>query len=173
MRTIHRVFFVWEFDKEERWLNEMAAKGQLLTEVGFCRYVFEDGEPGVYQYRLELLEDAPSSPEGHSYIRFLEDTGAEQVGTLLRWVYFRKRTEDGPFDLFSDFDSRIAHLRRMLVMLTPILMLMVCNTVAQLGHLHTCVGIVTGAVGLLVAYGIVRIIRKMRHLQKERAISEG
>ncbi len=30
------MFLVWDFDKEEKWLNEMAAKGLALTSVGFC-----------------------------------------------------------------------------------------------------------------------------------------
>ncbi len=36
-KVIHKGFFVWNFDKEERWLNEMAAKGLALISVGFCR----------------------------------------------------------------------------------------------------------------------------------------
>ncbi len=35
-RIIHKMFLVWDFDKEEKWLNEMAAKGLVLTSVGFC-----------------------------------------------------------------------------------------------------------------------------------------
>ena len=26
-KTLHRNFWVWEFEKEERWLNEMAQEG--------------------------------------------------------------------------------------------------------------------------------------------------
>ena len=34
MRTIiKKFFFVWDFDKEEKWLNEMAAKGLALVGV--------------------------------------------------------------------------------------------------------------------------------------------
>ena len=41
-RTIRKWFWVWNFDKEEQWLNEMAAKGLCLVSVGFCKYEFED-----------------------------------------------------------------------------------------------------------------------------------
>ncbi len=37
---IHKWFWAWDFDKEEKWLNEMSAKGLNLTGVSFCRYVF-------------------------------------------------------------------------------------------------------------------------------------
>lgn len=37
-KVIRKVFMVWDFDKEEAWLNEMAAKGLSLVSVGWCRY---------------------------------------------------------------------------------------------------------------------------------------
>lgn len=46
------------------------------------------------------------------YLRFMEDAGIEQVASLGRWVYFRKQTDGGAFELFSDIDSRIKHLWR-------------------------------------------------------------
>ena len=50
--------WVWQWQKEENWINAMAAKGLLLTEVGFCRYEFEEGEPGAYQYCMQMLKGA-------------------------------------------------------------------------------------------------------------------
>jgi hypothetical protein len=94
-RTIRKVFFAWSFDKEEKWLNEMSAKGLQLCDVGYCRYTFEEGTPGEYVYRLEMLDNMPGHAESKHYIDFIEDTGAEQIGTLGRWVYFRKKAEGG------------------------------------------------------------------------------
>ena len=37
-KTLHRNFWVWEFEKEERWLNEMAQEGWVLQNAGFCTY---------------------------------------------------------------------------------------------------------------------------------------
>lgn len=47
-KIIHKAIFAWNFDKEEKWLNEMAAKGLCLISVGFCKYEFEDCEPGEF-----------------------------------------------------------------------------------------------------------------------------
>ena len=85
-KVIRKLFWVWDFDKEEKWLNEMSAAGLQLRGVGFCKYTFEQGLPGEYVYRLELLNNWPSSYESVQYIRFIEDTGAEHIGSLLRWV---------------------------------------------------------------------------------------
>ncbi|MCL6602869.1 MAG: DUF2812 domain-containing protein [Paenibacillus sp.] len=108
----YKVFTIGAYEKEEQWLNEMSAIGMQLTGVGVCRYVFEKGLPGEYIYRLQMLDNIPTHPQSVDYIRFVEDTGAEQVGSLLNWVYFRKKAADGPFDLYSDLDSRLKHYRR-------------------------------------------------------------
>lgn len=110
--TVYKVFTIGAYEKEEKWLNEMAAKGMILTDVGICRYVFEEGTPGEYTYRLELLNHRPSHIESVSYIKFLEDAGVEHVGSYLRWVYLRKKTQDGTFELYSDVDSKIKHYKR-------------------------------------------------------------
>lgn len=110
--TVYKLFGAWQHEKEEDWLNKMSVMGLQLIDVGFARYTFEEGTQNAYLYRLEFLEHWPSHPESIAYIRFLEDAGIEQVGTILRWVYFRKPAADGEFDLYSDLDSKIQHLRR-------------------------------------------------------------
>ena len=100
------------FEKEEQWLNEMAAKGFHFIDYSIGRYLFEEGTPGEYIYRLELLEKLPSHVESKAYINFMEESGIECVGTYFRWVYFRKKSSEGPFDLYSNFASRIRHYKR-------------------------------------------------------------
>ncbi len=95
----HKVFKLFvDFEKEERWLNEMSAKGLQFSSYWFGNYVFEQGTPGEYTYRLELMETSPHNAEGQAYIRFMEDAGVECVDTFWRWAYFRKKTADGPFE---------------------------------------------------------------------------
>lgn len=47
-KTIHRVFWEWDFEKEERWLNEMAMNGWALEKAYFATYIFAPCEPGEY-----------------------------------------------------------------------------------------------------------------------------
>jgi len=110
--TVRKIYTIGAYEKEEKWLNEMASKGMMLTDVGFCRYVFEEGTPGEYIYRLELLNHLPSHAESVAYIKFFEETGVEYVSSILCWVYFRKKAEDGFFEIYSDIDSRIKHYKR-------------------------------------------------------------
>lgn len=110
----YKFFTIFNFEKEERWLNEKAANGQNLRDVGFCRYVFEDGKPGEYIYRLEMLDEHPNHYKSVEYLRFLEETGVEHVTSILKWVYLRKKASDGPFDVYSDIDSKIKHYQRII-----------------------------------------------------------
>ena len=105
-KTLHRNFWVWEFEKEERWLNEMAQEGWALQNAGFCTYTFEKTEPGQYIIRLAMLD---SSPDFES---FMEELEAQSVGHCFSWGYFRRSAQLGPFDMFSDVDSRISHLNK-------------------------------------------------------------
>lgn len=40
-KTVFKLFFVWDFEKEERWLNEMAQEGWVLDNTGFSFYTAE------------------------------------------------------------------------------------------------------------------------------------
>lgn len=180
-RKMFRWFWAWDFDKEEKWLNEMAAQGLALVSVGFCTYSFENCLPGEYQVRLELLENLPGNAQSERYIEFLEDTGAEYVGNVMRWVYFRKPARDGAFDLFSDNASRIAHLNRMLALLGAIGLMefsMALNNLSLYFGQHRAqsvnlfAAILLAAVGCLIGFGFWRVARIKRRLQKERTLFE-
>ena len=74
----------WDYEKEERWLNEMSARGLAMSDYSWCRYVFVDAQKGEYNYRIELLENMPTHPESMAYLRFLEESGVEVVTTYMR-----------------------------------------------------------------------------------------
>lgn len=112
MKLVVRKLYI-NFEKEEKWLNEMAAKGLNLVDYSFSRYLFEEGKPSEYIYRIELLEHLPSHPESKAYINFMEDMGVECVAIYFRWIFFRKKAVEGVFDLYSDNDSRIKHYKRL------------------------------------------------------------
>lgn len=186
-RVIWKKFWAWDFDKEEAWLNKMAGIGLQLTGVSFpFRFEFEDGTPGEYAVRLELLDHWPSHPESAQYIRFVEDTGAEHIGSIMRWVYFRKKTDAGGFDLFSDIDSRIRHLNRILTLIGCLGPLQAVNTVnlslrlfagrsyLTSGDVLTFTAVLLPLTALLamLVYGFIRLALKKRKLKKARALYE-
>ncbi len=178
-QTIHKWFWAWEFDEEEQWLCDMAAKGKVLVSARYATYEFEDCQPGEYAVRLEMLENPPDSPEGQQYIEFVESTGAEYVGKVMKWVYFRKKTADGPFELHGDNATRIKHLGGIIRLLKPLMALNV-----GVGVYNLCIGIglnsvvnvvcaaASGAVAWLLYKGVVKLNEKKRRLEKEAQLFE-
>ena len=164
-KTMTKWYWVWDFEKEEDWLNEMAQSGWVLDNVGFCSYDFVRCEPGEYTVRLEMRN------YDLEYVAFMEETGAEYVGRMLMWIYFRKKAEHGGFDLYSDIDSKIGHLNKISRMLTV------------LGGMNLVIGIVNtynpgrlGWVNLIAAtllmYALGRIHGKKEALERERRVHE-
>lgn len=175
----YKWFWAWDFDKEEEWLNELSEKGLQLTDVKAIRYKFEEGKPNEYTYRIEMLDEFPSNKKSRDYIRFLEETGVEMIGCYLRWIYLRKKKSDGDFDLFSDLDSRINHLTKILYLLA-ILMPLELFCVIDLWCTHTSVN---GAFGLvvtllnsilavLIIMGVIKIYKHRKKLKEERCLHE-
>ena len=164
-RTIRKWFWVWEFEKEENWLNEMAMNGWVLESVGFCTYHFIRCQPEEYTVRLEMR------PYDESYAQFMEETGAEFVGRMMMWIYFRRKTADGPFDLFSDIDSRISHLDKIGKML---MLLGAMNLVVGLANTFSAarMGWINLLCATLLMYCLGRIHGKKEALEKERQLHE-
>ncbi|MCM1123922.1 MAG: DUF2812 domain-containing protein [Eubacterium sp.] len=176
-KVVHKVFWAWEFDKEEKWLNEMAAKGLALVSVGFCRYEFEDCVPGEYKICLEFTEKKCGQAVNERYVEFLEETGAEHVGTYGRWVYFRKRTGGDRFELFSDNTSRIRHLTRIIWFIGILCMLNLCAGCYNLflflcGSSISSIGMINLLLSIFIGIGMMRLLRKRKKLKMEQQIYE-
>lgn len=102
----------WDVEKEENWLNSMSAMGMALIDYSWCRYVFEQAPPNEYVYRVELMENHHTHSDSAAYIQFLEENGIECVAKYMRWIYLRKKAVDGPFDMYTDMESRYRYYKR-------------------------------------------------------------
>ena len=165
-KTVRKWFWAWEFEKEEQWLNTMVQSGWVLDGVGFATYHFIACEPGEYTVRLEMHD------HDEAYICFMEECGAEYVGRMAKWIFFRKKASEGAFDLFSDLDSRIKHIKKIGKALTAVGF---ANLVIGLGVSFNPY-IRTGWLNLLCAtllmYGVGRIHGKQESLEQKRTLVE-
>lgn len=163
-KKVFKWYWVWDFDKEELWLNEMAAEGWALSRVGWATYWFEKTEPGEYEVRLECRR----ADDG--YISFVQDTGAEYLGRVFLWIYFRRKSELGAFELNGDLDSRIAQLTTINRFILP---LGLANLFLGLLNVsRSGVGAVNLVVSAVLAYAYGRIQGKKDELQRERRLHE-
>lgn len=182
MKQIIRKLYA-NFEKEEKWLNEMADKGLNLTDYSFLKYSFEEGTPGEYIYRIELLKELPTNPESRAYINFMEGAGAECVATYWCWVYFRKKKSEGEFDLYSDYDSRVKYYKR-IVKFTGFVYLLnlfvaLYNLILGLSSIgmHTFrfnayISIINWLFVIFFSPVLISYIRKIKRMQKEKQLYE-
>ncbi|MCB2362107.1 DUF2812 domain-containing protein [Clostridium estertheticum] len=178
----------WNYEKEEIWLNEMSAKGMSLTDYSWCRYVFTETSNNEYVYRIELLEHLPTHAESISYLKFLEENGVECVATYMRWIFLRKKSSEGAFDIYSDIESKIKHYKRINVLWNTmmamgftvglfniIIGLINLNIFNQMAY-FSVVNLILG--GFLVVLGLLflklgsPVRKKIKGLQQEKAIRE-
>lgn len=161
--------------------------GLALADYSWCRYVFEQSEPGEYICRIEMLEYWPGNPRSVRYIRFLEENGVQHVATHSPWVYFRRKSAGGAFDIYSDYDSRIRHYQRVAWWWLALVIVEFFAAAVNLSmgisfwrnRLHASpfnANVVMGC--MLLALGIallllsIRFWRKAARLKRERALRE-
>jgi hypothetical protein len=175
MKIIRKFFWIWQFEKEEKWLNDMAKEGKILSaETKFCKYVFEDCEPGEYEVRMVFI-DKPMR-EAVEYIKLLQETGAEKIGRSYGKHYFRRKSSLGEFTLFSDIDSRISYIDTLLVRCFISLAFIayplhkVNNETNEI--LYFCIAPLLLIFISITFYGLARLLGIRRKLKKERNLHE-
>lgn len=179
MRIVKRkVFFAWDFEQEEQWLNQMSKEGLQLISVGFCKYVFEKNDKR-YTYKVELLDNLPSNSKSQDYIEFLEETGIEHVGSYIRWVYLRKDASKGEIELFSDNSSRIKHYKKVIFLLVAISPLMIVNLFNLYSfYTRTSSYLIMGilafniVISTSMGVGILRLYNAIKDLKEDSSIWE-
>jgi len=173
----YRLFI--DYEKEEYWLNQMAAKGYNLINYFLGLYTFDIEQPGKYIYRIELLDSLPFASSSIRYITFLKEMGIEHISSHFRWVYFRKLATEGPFDIYSDIDSRILHYSRIVKLYGIVglsnLVISISNFSLWLSEAST-LNLKLAPLNLLASFilifGANSCIKKIRRLKKERQLRE-
>ena len=121
-----------------------------------------------FMYSFGYSMEHPNLPEA---ISFMQETGAEYIGRMAQWIYFRKKAADGEFDIFSDVDSKIGHLDKIGKMLGGI----GCINLA-LGLINSFHPAHVGWINLLAAtllmYALGRIQGKKEALEEKRLLME-
>lgn len=101
----------YDKDTEQDWIMKMSNQGWAFQKFFLGVYTFKPSKPGEYIYQIDLLDDWSGNKKDFS--EFMEDSGVEVVGQWYRWVYLRKKSADGPFEMYTDIDSKIMQYERM------------------------------------------------------------
>lgn len=121
--------FTYDKDEEQDWLNEYARQGWAMTKFWLGVVTFVPCQPGEYIYQIDLLPGKGLLAEDYEgYVIFMDEMGVEVLQRWGRWVYLRKRAGDGPFEVYTDAESRIALYRRIRRMfLWAFMMIFLCS----------------------------------------------
>ena len=84
--SIFKIFF--SKIKEQKWLNDMGAKGYRLASLNDSKYTFELSDSNTYTYSIENLGISPKSEDGKQLISQKTLNGVEVVHVHKNWVYF-------------------------------------------------------------------------------------
>ncbi len=117
----------YDKDKEEAWLNEMCREGWAMKSFCLGFYQFEPCGPGEYIYQIDLFTENKNRMTHQEYLELIQETGAEYVCRWFWYRIFRRRSELGEFELYTDNDSKIEQYERF------------CRFFRRIGILELCI----------------------------------
>lgn len=105
-----RFKFYFDKDKETRWLNDMSDQGWAMNGFFAGFYRFEPCEKGKYTYQIDFGNEFFSVSD--DYREFMSDSDIEIIQSWGFWVFLRKLSSEGEFQLYTDVDSQIEHYKK-------------------------------------------------------------
>lgn len=108
-----RFKFTYDKDEEQEWLNDYCRQGWAMTGFFMGVVTFAPCRPGEFIYQIDLLPGKGIWADKYEdYVIFMHEMGVEVLQRWGRWVYLRRRAEDGPFEVYTDLESQIELYRR-------------------------------------------------------------
>ncbi|NYE62662.1 hypothetical protein FHW58_003881 [Duganella sp. 1224] len=105
-----KLWFVWQDEEHQQWLQQMAAQGLHLRGTNTCCiHTFERGEPADMVYRWDVRYLGPSQ----EYKQLFRDAGWELVTSTVGWHCWRKpRAAGANTEIFTQrADNAAKYLR--------------------------------------------------------------
>lgn len=163
LKITRKLFTPDQYDKEEKYLNEMSMNGYHLVKFKFLKYYFEKDESKKYNYQIDYVE----KDKIEDYEQLLKDAGWEKISTLPvfdgEWLYLKKESKsDNEEKIFTDQESIINLCKKIRKRWGLIaLILVACFSSILLNAILSIVNIdiahikfsVDEAVGILILYG--------------------
>ena len=171
---MNKIKFYFDYEKEEKWINEMCKAGWHLKKFRGCLFTFERGEPGAYVYRNEFINYFKKDKK--QYFGFLKESDIEIVHVFGNAAYYRKKTEDGPFELYSDNSSRLSYLNRLYITLQLLFWLNILSAISNLSlndrPVNDFISGVNTGVALVLLIPLFITFSKRNKLKKKQLLHE-
>jgi hypothetical protein len=176
-KTVFKAIFAWEDEKEEKWLEQMAAEGWMLISVAPYVYKFQRSEPEKVVFRLDYKNTLDKDYQ--EYLTIYKDAGWEIFATFANWHYFKIKPENNEVpEIFNSGKVKAQKYRRLLLGMVPIfpIYIILLNPAFRYSEnvtdgfvygVLTAIKIVMNLLLLLMAYAIIRILAKIKKLESE------
>lgn len=136
------------------------------------------------------MNNAPKHAESLKYIEFLEESGVEVITSYMNWIYLRRKTAEGEFEIYSDIESRISHYKKIAFIWTALMWMEFLIGFANIftgiaNYLENGNGTIINVCGTNIILGFIviwlgiafwrlssPIKKKIKHLEQEQIIRE-
>lgn len=168
-KKVFKMFPVWQDNKEEEWLTQMAKEGWGLKKYRML-YHFEKIEPANHIYKIDFKGTKNSDLD--EYKAIFNHAGWEHVTQFGGWHYFRTAAENGVVpDIYSDTESRVQKYMGLLKYLTIAYFALVAMIIMYFLNPEIALssftkGFFTGISGV-AAVAILMVFNKVRKLRSE------
>jgi hypothetical protein len=168
------VFFAWEDEKEEQWLQKMAAEGWRLEYVAPYVYKFQRSTPEDVVYRLDYK--LTLDKDYAEYLNLFRDSGWQLFATFSNWHYFRINPQNNEIpEIYNSGRAKAEKYRRLLFVLLPICLAGIFPVINILdpidplfsNGLFSIIMVVCGLVYLFLFYAVIRVWIKIRRLKSQ------
>jgi hypothetical protein len=106
-----------EHGRRKKFLEDMAAKGYILSKVGIGSYYFNETEKSnlIYQADFKGINMKITEEE---YLQMYEDSGWKLATAFGGWYYFYHESDGNPdVSIFNDNESAAGVYKRLLIFL--------------------------------------------------------
>ena len=166
--------FTFDKDEEQDWLNDYCREGWAMVSFFAGLVTFVPCRPGEFIYQIDLLPGSGLRADDYEgYVSFMRDMDVEVLQRWGRWVYLRRRAEDGPFEVYTDTDSKIQlyrRIRKMFLWVWVLELVLSINVFFQAvvygGLLLRCSAAVAALMLLAILQGAWKCTQKIQELER-------
>ncbi len=166
--------FTFDKDEEQDWLNDYCREGWAMVSFFAGLVTFVPCRPGEFIYQIDLLPGSGLRADDYEgYVSFMGDMDVEVLQRWGRWVYLRRRAEDGPFEVYTDTDSKIQlyrRIRKMFLWVWVLELVLSINVFFQAvvygGLLLRCSAAVAALMLLAILQGAWKCTQKIQELER-------
>jgi len=112
--NVNKNFTRYNIETAEPWLNQMCSEGKALVSMGTFSHIFEDCQPGQYQYKLVFNDLSTVAPNNIGFEDFITGCGIDIIQKIGDWYILRRENNGEDFIIYSTLDSEIDYLENKL-----------------------------------------------------------